>query len=102
MDQQASDQTPDTGQNPVTPHTLSAREAAEMLGVNERTIRRAIARSELSAAKLAGVYRITPDDLKLYRAQRRVRTPPERGPSRDPPRLVPLPMRVDKTFAALP
>ena len=102
MDQQASDQTPDTGQNPVTPHTLSAREAAEMLGVNERTIRRAIARSELSAAKLAGVYRITPDDLKLYRAQRRVRTPPERGPSRDPPRLVPLPMRVDKTFPALP
>jgi excisionase family DNA binding protein len=42
---------------------LSAREAAVVLGVSERTVRRAIARGELSATLHAGVYRIAPDDL---------------------------------------
>ena len=49
---------------------LSAREAAQRLGVSERTVRRAIARGELPAAMHAGVYRIEPDDLDRYRARR--------------------------------
>src|SRR5687768_1086903 len=39
---------------------LSARDAAALLGVSERTVRRAIARGELPAIKHAGVYRIRP------------------------------------------
>ena len=48
----------------------SAREAALVLGVSERTIRRAIGRGELVASKHAGVFRITPDALAAYGEQR--------------------------------
>ena len=44
----------------------SAREAATVLGVSERTVRRAIARGELTARKRAGVFRITPEALSHY------------------------------------
>src|SRR5215213_6730147 len=48
----------------------SAREAALVLGVSERTIRRAIGRGELVASKHAGVFRITPDARAAYGEQR--------------------------------
>jgi excisionase family DNA binding protein len=38
------------------------------LGVSERTIRRAIARGDLTATKQGGVYRIAPNDLARHRA----------------------------------
>jgi excisionase family DNA binding protein len=63
---------------------LSAHEAAVALSVSERTIRRAIARGELPAAKQAGVYRIAPADLALYQPRRRIASPP-------PHRLIPFP-----------
>ncbi len=47
---------------------LNAREAAARLGVHERTVRRAIARGEIAAAKRAGIFRIAPDELERYRA----------------------------------
>src|SRR5262245_47249270 len=53
----------------------SAREAAALLGVSERTIRRAIARGELAATKRAGLFRITPDALTDYGNQRRRSAP---------------------------
>lgn len=81
---------------------LSARGAAAALGVSQRTIRRAIACGELPAEKQGGVYRIAPDDLARYRAQRRVPIRPASSPSRDAPRLIPLPTRVDETSPALP
>src|SRR3954468_8366051 len=49
----------------------SALEAALILGVSERTIRRAIARGELVAPKRGGLYRITQEALTLYQ-QRQV------------------------------
>jgi non-specific serine/threonine protein kinase len=49
---------------------LSAREAAAVLGVSERTVRRAIARGDLPATLHAGVYRIAPDDVARYRTSR--------------------------------
>jgi len=81
---------------------LSAREAAQLLGLSERTVRRAIARGELPAARRAGVYRIAPDDLARYQARRDLPIPPARSPSRDPSRLIPLPTRVERPAAALP
>ena len=42
---------------------LNASEAARRLGVNERTIRRAIVRRELFATKRAGVYQVSPEAL---------------------------------------
>jgi excisionase family DNA binding protein len=53
---------PDTG-------PLTARDAAAVLGVNERTVRRAIARGDLPATKHAGAYRIEPGDLARYRSK---------------------------------
>ncbi|HET9662474.1 MAG TPA: LuxR C-terminal-related transcriptional regulator [Thermomicrobiales bacterium] len=102
MEQRSADRTPDTGQSAAPPGVLSAREAAETLGVHERTIRRAIARGELRAAKQAGMYQIAPADLARYRAQRRRPIPPQQRPSRDPPQLIPLPGRTVEPFARLP
>ena len=42
---------------------LTAIEAASLLGVNERTVRRAIASGTLNAVKRRGVYRIAPTEL---------------------------------------
>jgi non-specific serine/threonine protein kinase len=81
---------------------LSACEAATLLGVSERTVRRAIARGELPAAKRAGVYRIAPADLARYRAGRRLPVPPAIRPHRDPPRLIPLPLWDRAITPALP
>ena len=81
---------------------LSAREAAQGLGLSERTVRRAIARGELPAALRAGVYRIAPDDLAWFGARRQLRVPPRAQTRLDPPRLVPLPRRVNETVPALP
>ena len=80
---------------------LSAREAAQSLGVSERTVRRAIARGELPAALRAGVYRIAPDDLARFRARRQLPAPPSAQTRPDPPRLVPLPRRMDETGPVL-
>jgi non-specific serine/threonine protein kinase len=81
---------------------LSAREAAQRLGVSERTVRRAIGRGELPAVLRAGVYRIAPDDLAQFRARRQLPAPPGARTRPDPPRLIPLPRRVDETGPALP
>ena len=71
MDERTTDGTADGGvSGAADTWPLSAREAAQSLGVSERTVRRAIARGELPAAKRAGVYRIAPDDLARYRARR--------------------------------
>ena len=71
MGERAADRTPDSGQDPARA-ALTAREAASRLGVNERTIRRAIGRGELPATKHAGVYQVTSQDLACYRARRPV------------------------------
>src|SRR5215210_6039980 len=55
---------PDTG-------PFTAGEAAALLGVDERTVRRAIARGALPATKRGGAYRIAPVDLARYEALRR-------------------------------
>ncbi len=102
MDQHAADWTPDTGQAAAPPGAVSAREAAEILGVHERTVRRAIIRGDLPAEKLGGIYRIAPDDLADYRAHRRALIPLAKGPSRDPPQFIPLPGRAIEASAQLP
>ena len=63
------ERTADTGQVPFAQAPfLCAREAAAELGVNERTIRRAIDRGDLRAVKRAGIFRIAPQELARYRA----------------------------------
>ena len=64
MGERAADGTPDSGQDPAV--ALTAREAAARLGVAERTVRRAIARGELPAAKRAGAFAIAPADLERF------------------------------------
>ena len=83
MAQESAERQSDAGD---PPGSLSARDAAEMLRVNERTIRRAIARGELAAAKSGASYRIAVSDLERY--AERIRQP-DAAPA--PARIVALP-----------
>ena len=56
--------------------TLTAKEAARVAGVHERTIRRAIARGELAATKQARIFQITAEALAEYRARHQTLPPP--------------------------
>jgi excisionase family DNA binding protein len=73
-------------------HLLTTHEAAAHSGVNERTIRRAIARGELIATRHGGRLLIAPHHLHAYaRRQRTLRgAPPSRG-SWPTPLLLPAP-----------
>jgi excisionase family DNA binding protein len=93
MDKWAGLWTADSGWGTGAPGWLSASAAAVALGVSQRTIRRAIARGDLPAAKQAGVYRIAPADLAHYRARGRVVTPATPPTHQDPVRLIPFPGR---------
>src|SRR4051794_40577727 len=90
--QQDTPWTPDTGPDANETRWLSASGAATVLGVNQRTIRRAIARGELPARKRSGIYHIAPADLARYGARRRRTLLPEDRLRVDPPRLVPFPV----------
>ncbi|MBA3378945.1 MAG: helix-turn-helix domain-containing protein, partial [Chloroflexia bacterium] len=67
MIERPDDRTPDTVLSALTHDALSARQAADLLGVNERTIRRAIAHGRLRATKRSGVFRIDKQELDRYR-----------------------------------
>lgn len=60
------------------PPELSTAEAAAILNVTERTVRRAIARGELRALRRGGTYRIASDELERYAARQ------EQDPSTQP------------------
>lgn len=60
-----SGQTGSPGQS-GQPH-LSARAAADLLGVNERTIRRWLTEGRISAPKVRGAYRFDPDEIERAR-----------------------------------
>ena len=81
---------------------LSAREAAQILGVSERTVRRAIVRGDLAAIKQAGVYRIAPADLARYRARPARAASPQPRTLPTPPRLLRFPEREAAGAPALP
>src|SRR5918998_3835632 len=98
MDERTVDSGPDTG----LADRLSANAAASALGLNPRTIRRAIARGELPAVKRAGVYEIALADLARYRPRRRSAVPFANRPSLTPPRLLPFPDRGEGGAPALP
>jgi non-specific serine/threonine protein kinase len=107
MDEQAREGTANGGvSGAADTWPLSAREAAAMLGVHERTIRRAIARGELTAIKQAGLFRIAPADLERYRTTLRLPTPlPTTTPRATPratPRLLPFPDQAEAVESSLP
>lgn len=60
----------ESGGGTLDPAYLTARDAAGRLGVDERTVRRAIARGDLAALKRAGVFQIAPSDLDQYQRRR--------------------------------
>src|SRR5262245_20568655 len=101
MDKRSEDRTPDTGHE-LQPDTLSAIAAAAMLNVDERTIRRAIARGEITAAKRGGVYQIFANDLARYRAGLRSDVAPKSRERATRPHLVPLPLPAPDPVSALP
>lgn len=55
---------------PAAPVLMTAQAAAARLGVHERTIRRAITRGDLRAAKRGGVFQISQSDLNHFQVQR--------------------------------
>jgi excisionase family DNA binding protein len=56
--------------------SLTAKEAARVAGVHERTIRRAIARGELAATKQTRIFQITPEALARFQARHQPSSPP--------------------------
>src|SRR5436190_559171 len=81
---------------------LNASEAALRLGVNERTIRRAIARRELFATKTAGVYQVSAEALAEFQRIFIEKTQPGQS-ARTKPNLVVLePARSIKPRLAPP
>ncbi len=102
MDKRAAQWTADIGQDAGAVDGLSARAAATALGVSQRTIRRAIARGALPAVKRGGVFRIAPEDLRLYRARGRV-TPLAAVPAlHNLPRPIQFPERESIAAPHLP
>ena len=102
MDNRPRQWTADSGQDGIEADRLSANAAATLLGVSQRTIRRAIARGDLPAVKHTGTYQIDPGDLARYLARRRAPAPPLVRTAPDPPRLIPLPRRPVQTVPPLP
>jgi excisionase family DNA binding protein len=100
MNDRTAHRTADTGQ--TASDTLTAREAAVVVGVNERTIRRAIARGELPAVKHSGVYRIASADLAHYRTHKRPPILAQAKAHGTRLRLVPLPRLAPSRTAPLP
>lgn len=96
------DRTPDIGRAFNETEPLSAVAAAAALGVHERTIRRAIARGELPAAKRSGVFRIAPEALGLYRERRSLGARSPFSARRLLPHLIPMPAPSPGARAALP
>ncbi|MGH2549251.1 MAG: ATP-binding protein, partial [Thermomicrobiales bacterium] len=70
MDTARDQRTPDIKGPEDTGDWLSATEAALLLGVSQRTIRRAIANGDLPATKRSGVFQIALVDLEAYGIQR--------------------------------
>lgn len=67
---------------------LTACAAAAALGINERTVRRAIARGDIPAAKHGRSFRISPEALAAYQARRPIRHHrPAKAGGRAPPFL---------------
>ncbi len=81
---------------------LSAREAAAVLGVSERTVRRAIARGDLAATKRAGVYRLAQAELVRYQARLAGSVPGRLRTMPAPPHLLSFPARDHATVSTLP
>jgi excisionase family DNA binding protein len=92
MSARSPDPTPDTSMSGAADTwPLSAREAAVMLGVHERTVRRAISRGELVADKHAGTFRITREALDRYRKRRFDPVPLAQIPLGSSPHLIAFP-----------
>lgn len=102
MDKPAAPWTADSGQEAGAAGCPSATEAAAILGVSQRTIRRAIARGELPAAKQGGVYRIAPPDLEKYRERRDTPAPAPARPTPELPRLISFPTRASEVSSSVP
>jgi excisionase family DNA binding protein len=100
MNDRTAHRTADTGQ--AASDTFTAREAAVVVGVNERTIRRAIARGEVPAVKHSGVYRIASADLAHYRPHKRPPILAQAKAHGTRLRLVPLPRLAPSRTASLP
>ena len=102
MGERTADRTPDTGQDAQEADSLSASAAAAVLGVHERTVRRAIARGDLPAVKRSGVYRIAPDALDRFRGTDPAAAPSSPSVHRGYPRLLPFPEPDPVVKASLP
>ncbi|MDQ3411141.1 MAG: LuxR C-terminal-related transcriptional regulator [Chloroflexota bacterium] len=70
--------------------------------MSARTIRRAIARGELHAAKRTGVYQIARTELDRYRAGHEHALPRATGSPREPAPLIPFPRGDDESRPAPP
>jgi excisionase family DNA binding protein len=98
----SDDQRPNRGPTGASEGELSSLQAAAVLGVSERTVRRAIASGWLPATKRAGCYRIAAADVAYYDAHRQRRSRPPTRPDGDRLRVIPFPARERDAVSRLP
>jgi excisionase family DNA binding protein len=91
--------TPDIGRVIEFPRFLNAHEAASKVGLNERTIRRAIHRGSLKATKRGRQFLVDPSDLAHFQAARSPSLSSKLGTG---PRLLPHRVQHRLTLPALP
>src|SRR5262245_64263642 len=72
---------------------ISARGAATLLGLHERTVRRAIRDGRLAASKAGRAFIITPEAINLFRAAHELSDPTAPPATRPHLTLLPTPSR---------
>jgi predicted ATPase len=93
MSERADGQPVGGGQTADPEAALSSHEAAAILGVTERAVRRAITSGALPATKRSGVYQISPVDVARYQALLQPSVAPAARSRPEPVRLIPFPAR---------
>jgi len=101
MKGQAENQAPESGKAADGDAVLSTHEAAAILGLTERAVRRAIASGLLLATKRAGAYQISPVDVTRYQALLQPSTPAAQTRA-ERARLIPFPARESHATANPP
>jgi predicted ATPase/DNA-binding CsgD family transcriptional regulator len=102
MSERADGQPLDGGQTADPEAVLSSHEAASILGVTERTVRRAITSGALPATKRSGVYQLLPVDVARYQALLQPSISPRARTRPEPARLIPFPGRESHATANPP
>jgi excisionase family DNA binding protein len=104
----ANSRTPQAAQSGEPQTLLTTREAGRVLGISDRSVRRAVTEGRLRAVRRGAVYRIRPTDVERFAAQRAtplntttLETSPPAPPRRAASRFIGRVLELDALVALL-